>query len=464
MESPASLSVETTSAFLKTFDSNFLFLLRKSLSLACDWIMNTALTHTCQHNDDFCSNGIAYPSWKGSLRGEYSARDKQWRTYCPYWHSSQGMKALLLAAPFHLNDKHNIDHSVMEIADFLLRNRITDKNHKDFGLPLAFEDSPRTINTSAILEALDGLFLMSDHTGDSRYESAAIDALRWISNNSYLKGTGLFQNSYNPEQGKFVIIPQYRRVSQEWQTRPLLDDAVFLKAFSRSGIRPFREIFFETADRLLETEYPPGNWIRFLPCNESVGYIHPRHAYWWGMPLLEAWVESDNLLYHDAALRAADWYVRALRKDGGMIRNTYSDFNTDSFGHATSGAACASIFFMRCILNECNPGKYLPFVRRSLEFCMKMQFVNVSDKNLEGAILEKILPPDGTDSSPYHLRDLGSIFFIQAAAFCLDIMNHLSIKKQQLDTELCFASSGNGKNTTSLHPETESEHFTRTSD
>jgi hypothetical protein len=47
---------------------------------------------------------------------------------------------------------------------------------------------------------------------------------------------------------------------------------------------------------------------------------------------------------------------------------------------------------------------------------MNMQFTHPQDHNLHGAILEKILPPSGSDASPYHIRDLGTIFFIQAAA------------------------------------------------
>jgi hypothetical protein len=45
-----------------------------------------------------------------------------------------------------------------------------------------------------------------------------------------------------------------------------------------------------------------------------------------------------------------------------------------------------------------------------------MQFVEPSDPNLKGCILEKVLEPDGTDRSPYYIRDLGTIFFAQAAA------------------------------------------------
>ena len=46
---------------------------------------------------------------------------------------------------------------------------------------------------------------------------------------------------------------------------------------------------------------------------------------------------------------------------------------------------------------------------------MNLQFNRAEDKNLHGCILEKVLTPDGTDRNPYFIRDLGTIFFIQAA-------------------------------------------------
>ena len=74
-------------------------------------------------------------------------------------------------------------------------------------------------------------------------------------------------------------------------------------------------------------------------------------------------------------------------------------------------------------------GKIIEYIERGLDYCMKMQFTNPADPNLKGAILEKILPPDGTDRSPYYIRDLGTIFFIQAASLYLHM--HY-IKKLQI--------------------------------
>jgi hypothetical protein len=61
-------------------------------------------------------------------------------------------------------------------------------------------------------------------------------------------------------------------------------------------------------------------------------------------------------------------------------------------------------------------GDGLPLAERGLSYCMRMQFTKPKDANLAGCVLEKVLPPDGTDTSPYHIRDLGTIFFVQAMA------------------------------------------------
>ncbi len=53
-------------------------------------------------------------------------------------------------------------------------------------------------------------------------------------------------------------------------------------------------------------------------------------------------------------------------------------------------------------------------IERGLKYCQKMQLTRPDDENLYGCILEKVLPPDGTDHNPYHIRDLGTIFYVQA--------------------------------------------------
>lgn len=399
-------------------EPDFLSELRAGVSSACEWLSNVARVETRNLIAAEDSQGMEYDDWRGAIRGEYSAARRQWSFFCPYWHSAQAAKALVWAS--RATNKPELVNDADKIGEFLLRNRVTGKGDVDRGLPLAFEDSPRTINTSAILESVDGLFHLADATQNTRYGEAALDALNWVEKNAYQQGTGLFENSYDPKSRKFVVIKRYGTFLEDWRMRPLLDDAVFLKGFHRFGVETHRRTFFETAECLLATEEPAGNWIRFMPCRPEEGILHPRHAFWWGGPMIDASVETGDSRFLAASLRSVDWYASALRRDGGFFRNTYDDFSTDSFGHATSGSACAAILFLRAaeVLHE---KRYLPLAKRALEFCLSMQLRDTADPNLKGVILEKVLPPDGTDRSPFHVRDLGSIFFIQAASLYLRI-------------------------------------------
>jgi hypothetical protein len=133
-----------------------------------------------------------------------------------------------------------------------------------------------------------------------------------------------------------------------------------------------------------------------------------------------AYEESGDRKYLDCALRSCRWYAKAQRADGGLIRGTYLDFNTDSFGHATSGIAAAMTMFCNAI-KITQSDEFLQPLGKALDYCMRLQFTNPADENLKGAILEKILPPDGTDNSPYYIRDLGTIFYIQGVSEILKL-------------------------------------------
>ena len=380
----------------------------EALRLGCEWLTDIAQVKTERLTIESDTKGHRHRYWRGAIRGEYSVANKTWDFFCPIWHTGQAVKALTLAHQV-LKDKHLIEAANLG-AEFILKESIRDPEDPDYGLILAYEDLGYGVNTSAILECLDGLINLSEETGREELWSAAIDALWWVADKAYIDGEGLFKDLYIPDERNFKPPPW------GWvKGRPLLDDGVFLKGYRKTGEEAFRKIFFEVADRLLRDEYPPGNWLRYPPCNPKTGSIHPRHAYWWGYPMIMAYEETGEEKYLKCAIRAADWYVRAQRVDGGLFRGTYVDFNTLSFGHATSGIACATIMWLE-LTRILGDERYLEPIRKAVNFCMNMQFRRPEDPNLKGAILEKVLPPNGTDRSPYHIRDLGTIFFIQAAA------------------------------------------------
>jgi hypothetical protein len=67
-------------------------------------------------------------------------------------------------------------------------------------------------------------------------------------------------------------------------------------------------------------------------------------------------------------------------------------------------------------------------LQTALHFCRSMQFTHSEDANLQGAILEKILPPSGSAAPPWYLRDIGTFFFVQAACLALESSCTLSHK------------------------------------
>jgi hypothetical protein len=399
--------------------------LETSLANAVNWLTETA---TVKDNRPVGMHGSKMPIkfWNGAIRGEYDVASQRWNCLCPIWHTGQAVKALVMAAD--VLDNPDLLEKAKFNAEFIIQNRIAEG--KDKGLILAFEDHPDKVNTSAVLESLDGLFFLSEATGNKKYQEVALDALDWVRNNAWQPDRKLFNDIYDPIAKNFVL---NIRASQG---RPLLDDAVFLKGWELTEDDGLKQIAVEAADTLLKNESPAGNWIKYIPCNRKYGNIHPRHAYWWGIPMLEVFKASGEERFLQCFFRSVSWYKKALRKDGGFIRNTYTDFNTDSFGHATSGTACAVIAFLK-YYEYTGDKEIIEYIEKGLDYCMKMQFTNPEDPSLQGAVLEKILPPDGTDRSPYHIRDLGTIFFIQAVALYLQ-----TFKRKQAEapmSELTYA-------------------------
>lgn len=381
-------------------------LLEERLNLACSWLCDCAQVKS---HDDPVAKRHRQLSWTGAIKGEYAAATRTWSFFCPVWHTGQAVKALTMA--YQVTGNQAWLDGAARGAAFIANNTLPTATPGE-SVILAYEDHPDKLNTSAVLECLDGLRLL-DQVKPGPYGELFLQGAQWVTNRAWLRGEGLFQDLYDPATLTFIPKAYAGQIG-----RPLLDDGTLLHAFRRNGNPDCRNAFFETADRLLRDEFPEGNWINYSPCSRTRGVIHPRHAYWWGYPMFMAYAESGERKYLDCALRACRWYARAQRRDGGLLRGTYLDFSTDSFGHATSGIAAAMTMFLQA-MQMTGSDEFREPLRKALQFCLNMQFTRPADPNLRGAILEKVLPPDGTDRNPYHIRDLGTIFFAQAAAALL---------------------------------------------
>ena len=113
-----------------------------------------------------------------------------------------------------------------------------------------------------------------------------------------------------------------------------------------TGRKEYLDIALESGEYLLKNETPAGNWALIQPSCPYYGFIHPRHAYWWGKPMIVLYDETGDTRFLMCFKRSVEWYAKALRRDGGFFRNTGTDFQTPTFGSCTSGSACAAIMLM----------------------------------------------------------------------------------------------------------------------
>ena len=390
--------------------------LKLALSRACQWLVNVSLVRTDQLTAERNSHQFPYDNWRGAFRGEYSAATRTWDFFCPIWHGGQAVKALVLA--HRVLPEQDLLAPAMEGAGFILRHQV--KSGPDAGLILAYEDLPDQVFTSAILESLDGLFHLGRVTEDRRYTDAALAAAKWCRDRAWIADQGLIRDLYDPKTGRFVENAVV--VKDGAPGRPLADDAIWLIAHQLTGEAAYRHAFYDVLNRLLVDERPSGNWVDYGPCRPEFGECHPRHAYWWGLPMINAWRDSRDPRWLDGARRAGLWYIKAQRTDGGLFRYTDLEFKTGCFDHATSGIMCASILWLR-LFQETGDPMWLEPMHRALNYAINLQFVTPADPNLKGCILEKVLAPDGTDRSPYYIRDLGTIFFAQATAMLLSAVS-----------------------------------------
>lgn len=398
--------------------------LLKSINLACSWLGNVAQIKTDHLTVAKNRKGFQYDTWKGAIRGEYSAGRKEWDFFCPVWHTGQAVKAMVDAYKITKDEKHL--QSAKLGAEFITNNQIFEKGHTDFGLILAYEDFADKVNTSAILECMDGLMHLAELEQNDSLWGKIVAAGEFVMDKMFMPEHGLFRDSYDPQKHE-VELPNPFRTKNNIGGRPLIDDAIFVKLYEKTGDAKYLDLHVKVSERLIADQRPAGNWVDYAPCNADKMCFHPRHTYWWGKPLLDTYHKTNRKEFLETAIASGEFTLQALRADGGWIRGLFLVrdnplyFNTSCFDHVTSGSACASIFFME-LYDETKDKKWLEAAEKAIGYCMRMQVKKAEDPNMQGVIIEKVVSPDGTDKNPYHIRDLGTIFFITAATKYFSIL------------------------------------------
>jgi rhamnogalacturonyl hydrolase YesR len=361
----------------------------------CDWLTDIAQVMEPSHPD------------YGVIRGEYDTKNREWKLYGPFWHTGQAIRLLLRAYGITGNKKY-LEHSILG-GKYMIRDQTMDEKDEKFHGFIHGRQS-KGANTASQLEGFAALNDLYQATGDVLWLDSFQLAVDWVARNLYIKKEGLFYNGYIAVKDELAPVDK---------SHPTNDDAIFWIAHQAFKNPSYLQIFREVSDRLLSDEDPPGNWIKYKPCDPDVfdgrGSIHARHAWWWGYPMLQAYDAFQEQKYLDAAIRAGDWYIHNSNLDGGYYyHTTREDHNHLSYDFSTSAVGCAVI--MWCDLwHRLNDERYLIAIESALGFLLRAQFnQDVSDPNIKGAYFEGYLPPDGTMEPGFYLRDIATIFSTRA--------------------------------------------------
>lgn len=385
--------------------------LTASLRLACDWLTERSQLQVEPDSSPDAEFHHPHTTWKGTFR-EYDPASREWRYFAPVWHTGQAVKALVLAHRL-FPEQRWLDAARLGV-EFIRNNQVT--SGEDRGLILSYESKPgEYVRVPGNMECHEGLIAFAEATHEEEWWQVALDSLDWMMRRAYLPDEARFRNVYDPAKRAFM---PYRLTPSPNGGKPTLDGGSLFDAYRKTGNQDFLDTGLAVADRLLADEDPPGNWACYGPSKPELRLDHPRHAYWYALPMLVAHETTGKTTYLDAACRSADWFMRAQREDGGQFRGTYHNGKTDSFNHEFSGTACGAIFWIEMFRQTGNQ-QYIPAIRRALDFLMRVQVREAHDPNMLGAVLSGVLYPDGTDIPRYKVRDLASIFHVQAAALLL---------------------------------------------
>ncbi len=342
----------------------------------------------------------------GAMKGEYDTRSRKWRFYGPFWHTGQAVRALLLAYDLKRDEKY-LNHAVLG-GEYMIRYQAMDKTD---GKYYGFIDGKQaeSTNTASQLEGFCALLDLYRVTADKRWRERFKLALDWVVKNLYLAPEGLFLNMFYASKYAF---------DTRAKARPLNDDAAFYHAYRELNKPAYLQIFREVSDRLLREEDPPGNFMKYAPCKPSAfggeGHIHPRHAWWWGYPMLTAYDAFKEEKYLKAGIRACDWYLDNVSLDGACYYHNSLKGRHLSFDFCTSAVGCAVIMWVD-LWKRTRQEKYRNAIEASLGFLLKAQFrQDVPDRNIRGAFFEGLYVPDGTMNQGYYFRDIATIFSARA--------------------------------------------------
>ncbi len=359
---------------------------------------------------------------QGRARGDYDSVRGEWLEYEPAWHTGQLIWGLL--------DAHRVtgDAALLAAArrggEWWTALELREP-HALAGMLNAAHGGPlgKLINFTTLSDGTPGLYALSRATGNARYADVATRAGDWSLRHLYLEREALLYNIVDPTTGnvwkdRSPHHPDAKPATLTQVARPNIEGFLFLDMYRHTGKPEYRKAFLNLADGLLRRQSPSGFWMDFEPNDPKSGKIHPRFNLWYAEALIEAYEETRDRRYLDAAARTARAMATLQRTDGAIFYDNALDkdgeIRTRERSLTGSATAFAGIVWLR--LRDHGIDEFDAQIERSLRWLLNNRYpANHPDPNLRGGFLETWVKASD-DGTRIQVRDIATAFALRFLA------------------------------------------------
>jgi beta-glucuronidase len=329
---------------------------------------------------------------QGMARGDYDLVRGTWHSYEAAWHTGQLIWGLVEVARVSGDDTHLV--AARRAGEWWIAQQFPE-GHPLAGMLNARHGGPHgdLINFTTLSDGTPGLFTLSRATGDPRYADVARAAGDFTLARMQVPGETLIYNILDPATAsvwtdKSPHHPNANPATLTQVARPNIEGFLYLDMYRHSGERRYLDAFLRLADGAVARQHANGFWMDFEPNDPERGKLHPRFNLWYAEALLEAYVETRQRRYLDAALATLRATAALQARDGTLYYDSFIDGRIEQDSLTGSAVAFAGLLWLRAS-ELAQTREFDPAIERSVRWLLVNRFpLSHPDPNLAGAFLE----------------------------------------------------------------------------
>ena len=242
----------------------------------------------------------------------------------------------------------------------------------------------------------------------------AISVSKWLFDNMYNQKEGVCYDFFDLNKREVLKTNSPFHQGKENQTlddlaRPNTEGSAFVDAYKLTGDQKFLDAHIELCKSLVEKQDSNGLWMQYSPNSSQYSFFHPRFNIWYAESLLEAYDNTKDKKFLEAAVKTAKQFAKIQLKDGTIFYENFTNGTRSNNGSICGSAiAFAGILWMR--LEKYGYPEFKVNYEKSAHWIMRNRYPeNYPNPNLRGAVFETQLRSKQGGIWFVH-RDIGTSF------------------------------------------------------